>query len=156
MTTLNNSYCVPKTKEDWALFGHKSVPKFAVEGERYFYAIKDGSDGDFDYLCEMGAFDGKFGSRFDWLTNEVTATKFLDLLHDRITPWRLEEIGFINRVFDHTLVLQHVWNEVLVQRVITVCGSQNNIVVRFDGEPVNITTFTDLLTLIKFLTPPKK
>jgi len=84
-----------------------------------------------------------FGDR-----KEIPVQHFIDLVEDRITPWRLGEFGF---EFAHG-----EWY---------LCfNDEDSIIMTEDGQffivsdqreiPIYHTTFTELLTLIKFLTPP--
>ena len=78
----------------------------------------------------------------------VSVPRFLDLMHDKITSWRLEEVGFVHTVrgiyelnvnpHGH-FTLEYCDGFVYVSAGVT-----------------SITTFTDLLKLIGFLTPPSK
>ena len=80
---------------------------------------------------------------------EVSVEKFLDLLHDRIAPWRLEEVGFrkIAGVYQQDSGLNVFFNDDVIESYINCDG---------DCIDTYITTFTELLTLIRFLTPPVK
>lgn len=135
-TTLNNSYCAPTDKSEWSdLFPTTSIPKFQVyvmhDGVRHHFVARRPSN------------------HLHW--KEISVPRFLDLLHDRIAPWRLEEIGFEKlNVPAHPMPYMmkvgchNVFFDVKLQSVM------------LDTKPIYITTFTDLLTLIKFLTPPTK
>jgi len=81
---------------------------------------------------------------------QIPVYRFLDMHYDRITEWRLDEIGFKAHVnWRPDLILKHDWMGKIVTRRI----SYNDGVVSLNGEDVNINTFSELLMLIKFLTP---
>ena len=141
MTTLDKSYTVPMTLEEWV----QCVPW-----------LKDDPIADEIDKCAFVAFYAFGEYTVATKPNDgmvrVSVPRFLDLLHDRITPWRLEEIGgqrYGNNNFyginlpEHRCVIVHFENRVLVDARQLDKGL--NI--------PNITTFNDLLTLIRFLTP---
>lgn len=134
-TTLNNSYCAPTDKSEWSdLFPTTSIPKFQVyvmhDGVRHHFVARRPSN------------------HLHW--KEISVTRYLDLLHDRIVPWRLEEAGFVPFPDEHNTAMMRWEND--AQYTVEVIGGG----VYVNNASYNITTFTDLLTLIKFLTPPKK
>lgn len=141
-TTLDNSYCVPKTAEEW----RKVMP--AAIGKVSFGAVwfAHGS------LHNINQKQLEYGGR-----TEITVPKFLDLFHDRITGWRLEEVGFsewINLSSIYELDINESCGRLRVysdRDQLSVSMDVGN-----DGVCFYPTTFTDLLTLIKFLTPPVK
>lgn len=134
MTTINKVYCSPKTDEEWmSLLGY--IPSDTCNRCVYYEGLG---------MLEIDS-ENEHLVNFDGMS-EIEVSKFLDLAHDRITPWRLEEIGFNNKL------------ELFVQGFnLTVAPSENPYVyieVSHHADiDFNITTFTDLLTLIKFLTP---
>ena len=75
----------------------------------------------------------------------VSVPRFLDLMQDRIVPWRLEEVGFV-----HTVRGIYELN-VNPQGHFTLEYCEGFVYV--SAGRTSITTFTDLLTLIRFLTP---
>lgn len=129
MTTIDNSYCVPRTVNERAMFPHLLTQEhFGV------YCDKD-----YGVLC----FD-----EGDWIHEngtEIPVSRFLDILHDRIMPWRLEDAGFVDP-FKTT-------RRRFIAEFHTIDVDEQNVV-RLDGGYTYITTFTDLLTLIRMLTPP--
>lgn len=132
MITIDNSYCVPRTVEEWDAFG--LIP---LTGHKVMWLGGEPS-------IVSGTFDDR---------TEIPVSRFLDLLHDRIVPWRLEEIGFNNPLGDtYKLRLSHDWDDVIVTRMIRVIGGRVSV----NGDDVNVATFADLLTLIRLLTPPSK
>ena len=140
MTTLENSYCVPRTVKEWV----ECVPW--LNDDPLAKPPNDISK------CSFVAFaDGTISKEPREGMTELPVHRFLDLLHDRIVPWRLEERGFNNPFDDtYTLRLEHDWDGIIVTRVIRVIGGKVSV----NGDDVNVTTFTDLLTLIRMLTPP--
>lgn len=129
MTTLENSYCVPRTVNERAMFPH------LLTEEHYGVQL----DNDYGVVC----FD-----EGDWIYEngtEIPVSHFLDILHDRIVPWRLEEVGFVDP-------FKTIRRRLLTDFHTIDVDEQN--VVRIDGGYTYITTFTDLLTLIRMLTPP--
>lgn len=135
MTTLQNSYCVPKTEDEW----RKVMP--AAIGKVSFGAVwfAHGS------LHNINPAQLEYGGR-----TEIPVQHFLDLLHDRIAPWRLKEVGFVPFPDEHNTAMMRWEND--AQYTVEVIGGG----VYVNNASYNITTFTDLLTLIKFLTPPVK
>ena len=139
MTTLENSYCVPKTEEEWDML----YPKVNWLGR---YPSKN------SHVCWYN--NGKYLASWpneDPNRTEIPVQHFLDLVEDRITPWRLGEIGFNMSELPYFIRIEAP-NEMHTIQVtetgkLTFINGKN-----FRG----ITTFTDLLTLIKFLTPPAK
>lgn len=115
---------------------------------------------DIDDLCAYDVDD-----MGEWNT-ELTVTRFLDLMHDKIVPWRLEEIGltYVATAKDGGSIVCGISMStfVAIKVVLPFDGSpaqvgitclsinkesQTNVVnIPLDG----ISTFTDLLTLIKF------
>ena len=89
--------------------------------------------------------------------NRIPVPRFLDLLHDRIVPWRLEEIGFQSPVlakWKYELTLKHVWGEEPFKKPSLRRIRFDKGEMSLDNQPINISKFTDLLSLIRFLTPP--
>lgn len=149
MTTLDNSYCVPKTKEDWALLGRGESHNFAIKGDRAFYAY-DIDEGDNPYRIAMILL--KDIGNHDWLTNEIPVPHFLDLVHNRIAPWRLEEVGGEQSEDGNAWLIE--CGQIICVGFYSDGGVSVSIHYDYASIPAYITTFTDLLTLIKFLTPP--
>ena len=140
-TTLQNSYCVPKTEDEWRKVMPTAIGKVSF-GAVWF---AHGS------LHNINQKQLEYGGR-----TEITVQHFLDLVNDRIAPWRLHEIGF---KFDGTK------NELICENgIIHVgywmgdvwCNIYPASIKKMVGISMSVETFTDLLTLIKFLTPPVK
>ena len=135
MTRLDNSYCVPNTEDEWSAIDALN-PRIELRMKGAFvYTLKEHGKRRL-WVCHREKGNAK----------EIPVSKFLDLYHDRIAPWRLEEVGFEH---GHELKLAHC-------NVLFWSGDGDDIDIDKDGSliPVNITTFTELLTLIRFLTPP--
>ena len=139
MTTLQNSYTVPMNLDEW----EQCVPW-----------LKNDPLADDIAKCAFVAFVA-FG---DYTIAEkpregmvrVSVPRFLDLMNDSIVPWRVEEHGFNNPFGDtYTLRLEHDWDGIIVTRVVRVIGGKVSV----NGDDVNIPTFTELLKLIRMLTP---
>lgn len=139
MTTIDKVYCSPKTDEEWmSLLGY--IPSDSCTRCVYyedFGMLEIDSENE-----DLVNFDGM---------SEIEVSKFLDLAHDRITPWRLRELDF-KMTPSYSMVNGEkqwmYWKGTLT--VTTDYASAGG------GSPLYLKTFTDLLTLIKFLTPLTK
>lgn len=124
--TLAEIYCIPKTEAEFDLLGDRSM-----------WCLKDG----------VVYWSIPFWNQTTDGKNKVSVSRFADLLHDRIVQWRLEEVGFNKMlgIYEHKCGLR-----------ISLYGTRIEVYVLCDGSSIDLypTTFTDLLTLIKFLTPP--
>lgn len=126
-TKLTEVYCRPKTEEEWKIFGLW----------KNNYCLYAGSVGEKPQLSDGNWVEGS--------RTEVTVQHFLDLLNDSIVGWRLEEIGFEKK--------RDAWNigfHSFSDNEIT--WSHRSKSIEFMDNPMNITTFSDLLTLIRFRT----
>lgn len=145
MTTLDNSYCVPKTAEEWRLLG-VSPHSFGGNLDSVIY--------------DDGQTRGRLLSKIRDCYSEIPVQHFLDLFHDRITGWRLEEVGW-NRNVTHfkkegdTEVTDIVWYNLFIK-----CQSGHHELIFHDGvvrlvnDKLNIKTFTEVLQFVNFLTYP--
>jgi hypothetical protein len=81
---------------------------------------------------------------------EIPVPHFTDLLRDTIAPWRLAEDGFqtMNGIV-YALELRPVIDGETVARRITVITDTGKVYLS-DG-PTNVTTYTQLLTLIRLI-----
>lgn len=129
---LSEVYCRPKTEEECiALNMHKSNVGVAV--------------------CKSILNDGLTGFNGSGRT-EIPVTHFIDLLQDKIVPWRLEEDGF-----SHNTPMIEVASYPMGN--ITVCFHEGNVSVILDPNDSpwhshickGCKTYTDLLTLIKLI-----
>lgn len=121
MKTLENVYCVPKQNE-WSLKLKKYQNPF------------NGND-----ICGKGSFNRKNRT-------EIPVQHFIDLLEDKMSPWRLLEIGFIAMPYGYE------FGSILVICPDPVCKIRVEIDTESNGTiSTNCQTFTDLLTLIRLL-----
>jgi len=125
-TELKDVYCVP-------------LPSEWTEEMLKMRNPLNGTD-----ICGVGTFNRKDRT-------EIPVSKFIDLLEDRIVGWRLEEIGFRDfPTFEDKerwiFRLENGMNIVLFQDMITHLEVSYNELNR-----LNISTFTELETLIRFL-----
>ena len=132
MTTLENSYCVPRAVEECKALRVKVIYKGTP-------------------ICKSWRGD-LLAQYTDNDRTEIPVPHFLDLLHDRIAGWRLEDAKFDKHPKDNKYALKCDGSSVIVDfefgvDVFAYC--KPNIILF-----PNITTFTDLLTLIRMLTPP--
>ena len=78
---------------------------------------------------------------------EIPVAHFLDLLHDTLfAPWRVVEVGFIPCATPDMLMMDTAHG--------ILCVSEGGVWMNHMRVMYNLTTFTDLLTLIRMLTPP--
>jgi hypothetical protein len=125
---LKSSYCVPKGAE-WDAFG--LIP---LAGHKVMWLGG-----------EPTLVSGEFTDRA-----EIPVSHFIDLLSDSIVTWRLEGDGFNTMGgIVHTLELRPVIDGETVVRKITVITDTGKVYLN-DG-PTNVTTYTDLITLIRLI-----
>lgn len=148
MTTLENSYCVPRTEEEWFELGLK--PHIYADKSAVFWSKDNPYNNGISGPINPHLLRAQKKSK-------VSVDKFLDLIHDRIVPWRLEEVGFLSP-FDAPIYRLLTPNHIIHVETRAESGGpfNPNDIVRVDGGETSITTFTELLTLIKLLTPPTK
>lgn len=146
MTTLQNSYCVPKMNEERSLIS-EALTEYNHGVLFQFRQFKENQCAVSDYtfsIAETTAIEcGK---------ELVSVHKFLDLLHDRIAPWRLEEVGGEQSEDGNAWLIE--CGQIICVGFYSDGGVSVSIHYDYASIPAYITTFTDLLTLIKFLTPP--
>lgn len=142
-TKLKDVYCIPKNQNEWIdLSTHNSyrIPNFG----RF---IKD------RVVLDTGHVFGHYDAKDCYLEEraEISVSKFIDLLEDRIVSWRLEEIGF--RSFptvsdkERWILRLPSFELILFKEMVVFLEISYN-----DLTELNITTFTELKQLIKFLT----
>lgn len=142
-TRLEDVYCVPKTEDEWKLL--ISGLEYSVKEDSDFACID--IDGTPLILDKDFLKDPDFGHYFDG-RKQIPVDQFLDLLNDKITPWRLEEVGFKSPLkWRHDLIIQSEFNGRVVTRVV----GYNDGIVTLEHEELNITTFTELIQQMKFL-----
>ena len=161
MRTLENSYCVP-TKEQWAQI-QKIEPKGYVN---FMGAFKKGNVimVEWDHIDVGYMILSKKKSEVRD-RKEIPVQHFIDLVEDRITPWRLEEVSFrsTNPNDSASNVFFKRMSYMASVHVSYMDGKLHDISIEPYGseevasiDELNISTFTELLNLIKFLTPPTK
>jgi len=137
MTTLENSYCKPKTDEEWKILLQLEDLKTLADVEfEYvkFHLIQNRYDG---FSIKNGKVD--FIRCSKERQTEIPVQHFIDLLEDRITPWRLHEMGFFTIAGIYWITSEIEFDP--RSKSVSVFGATRN----------EVKTFTDLLTLIKFL-----
>jgi hypothetical protein len=126
---LGESYCKPQTEEEWAKFG-------LIPLSGHYVAWLGG---------EPTLISGKFRDR-----TEIPVPHFIDLTHDRLAPWRLEEDGFTTLgglVYSKRFTMYS--EDGKITRRVTVVTDTGRV---YLGEgPTNVTSYTDLLTLIRLI-----
>ena len=131
MTTLGNSYTVPMNLEEWV----QCVPW-----------LKDDPLADDIAKCVFVAYgDGTIAKEPREGMLRVSVPRFLDLMNDSIVPWRLEEVGFVHSVrgiYELNVNPHGHFTLEYCEGFVYVSAGRTSI-----------TTFTDLLTLIRMLTP---
>ena len=81
---------------------------------------------------------------------EIPVSHFTDLMHDRIAPWRLAEDGFTTLgglVYSKHFTIDS--EDGKITRKVTVITDTGRVYLN-EG-PTNVTTYTDLLTLIRMI-----
>jgi predicted RNA binding protein YcfA (HicA-like mRNA interferase family) len=128
---LSESYCRPN-EIDW-----KAIE--LIDDERVIRHYRDWS------ICAtVGSLLGR---------TEIPVSHFIDLMRDSIVPWRLEEDGFVF----YRSTGQHVLQTNELKRYhVTLPPMSNTVKVDvWDGDKGitadGITTYTDLLTLIRLI-----
>ena len=124
---LSQVYCVPKTANNWI-----NLLGFDQSGHAEFCK----------YSNNLGAIpsDNTIGR-----TTEIPVSHFIDLLNDSIVAWRLEEDGFDVSRLPYLKHIQGQWDEHIIG--VTETGK----FVFIHGKQMNVTTYTDLLTLIRLI-----
>jgi hypothetical protein len=125
---LAESYCSP-IKKEWDAFGLIPLSGHCVA-----------------WLgCEPTLVSGKFANR-----TEIPVSHFTDLIYDRIAPWRLEEDGFTTAAHSAG---DYKFNTLMGDVIISWDSLGDAMLITMDtDEPLdNITTYTDLLTLIRLI-----
>lgn len=142
MTKLREVYCRP-TPEEWLLIVNQ------LKTLQLYYWRKFDDNG-YCYLYDGNIYYAR-GVIGDWSQRtEISVEQFLDLIHDRISPWRLEEIGFKSV----NIVGHWGYQKWVAEYVINV--DDEGIRVSFIGDSdslpfKNITKLSQLINLISYI-----
>ena len=130
MKTLENTYCRPTTEAEWELLNNSYTDKWRKNNEGYVMR----------YDCHYDESDA-----------EIPVQHFIDLVEDRIVPWRLEEVGF-KYIKDHTPFYEFSLSKIS-NLSWAESTSKHGIALEIREEQIwfSIHNFTDLLTIIRFL-----
>ena len=128
MKTLQNTYCKPTREAEWDL-----LP------DRDLWCRNEGA--------VFGAID--FSKQKVGGMTEISVQHFIDLLEDRIVPWRIEELAFKE-------LAKGVWSwSDDGHQILISFEPELNVMLAYSDQgmiPVDgIQKFTDLLTIIRFL-----
>lgn len=160
MTTLDNSFCRPTNEE----LGQIMTPLKMSADENHVLVA-------YTINGKKHKFYRRWVDVADIGLTEIPVSRFLDLYHDRITPWRLEEVGFSGVILDidgDQFCVPHkkdyalkigmaeigvrIEHNKFLAASMSICDGNERSFMLLHG----ITTFTELLQQIKFLTPPQK
>lgn len=142
MTTLDNTYCRPTTEADVSTLVNIDCAYLKHYPEQFLVNDK------------IMIVDGMMGVWFNSTRTEIPVQHFIDLLEDRICAWRLEDEFFIQQNGDElTRDFQKSCKDCEVEIMFEDGHFQDVRIISksFDYIDTNIQTFTDLLTLIRFL-----
>jgi hypothetical protein len=124
---LSEVYCRPKGAKEWGMFGLIDI------GTNYAVWSVDGKATVTD--CNLPE-----------LFTQIPVQHFIDLIEDKIVAWRLVEDGFKKPDYRYMLYLKDI--EIQVDKHFEVfLQDDNDCKIYFE----NVKTYTDLLTLIRFL-----
>jgi hypothetical protein len=135
---LAESWCRPKTDEEWTL-----LLSYVPSPDNTICAWAD----------DFGLIEHE--NTLDWMTEEIPVPHFIDLFHDKIARWRLEEDGF-EQICKPTCVTHHL---TLSDGAIVQVTSGRDVSVieknEFKGDDhilfQGVRTYTDLITLIRLI-----
>jgi hypothetical protein len=138
---LAESYCKPKTEEEWAAIAEH----FTIDALRKDY-------GRFGEIYFFQRFNGMLSYSKHPIKErtEIPVSHFIDLLQDRLAPWRLAEDGFTTlggSVYSKRFTIDSEGDK--ITRTITVITDTGRVYLN-DG-PTNVSTYTQLLTLIELI-----
>lgn len=122
MRTLDNTYCRPTTEAEFNLV---CPTRQYIEGRVVFTVAGE----------PMPHIE-------PYYLTEIPVQQFIDLLEDRIVPWRLEEVGFEKAI-------EIYFYEIGISNI--AFYPEGRVTFGTPEQDFNIKTFTDLLTLIRFL-----
>jgi hypothetical protein len=101
------------------------------------------------YVAWLGGeptlISGKFRDR-----TLIPVSHFIDLTHDRLTPWRLADDGFDTIggvVYSKHFTIDSEYGK--ITRKVTVITDTGRVYL--GAGPTNVSTYTDLLTLIRLI-----
>jgi len=148
---LAKSYCRPQTEEEWELLS----PYF--KNEVTFYSNVDSWQKDFEE-CGHVYFFQHFNGMLSYSKHpikertEIPVSHFINLLHDRIAPWRLADDGFAYLTPMIEVATYPIGN-------VTVCFHEGKTSVILDPNDSpwrshvcsGVKTYTDLITLIQLI-----
>jgi len=133
ITRIEDVYAVPKTEEEWKLF-----------------PVRVRSDREICISSNSRCMTVRLGHCSSLGMTEIPVDQFLDLLNDKIAPWRLLEIGFekMDGKFPYYSLrdkkIELSWSEKT---------KHSGVALEIGDEAIwlDITTFTELLQMMKFL-----
>jgi len=135
VTNINSSYCKPETEKEKTLIFDDLVSCLVDRGKYEGCAV---------YMPDM-YYNKNLKDRV-----EVSVDKFADMINNKITGWRLEELDFEFREASSVWALR-------IENIVD--GWVQDFYIKFrdgkiqiGGNVTTITTFSDLQCLIKFLT----
>lgn len=138
MTTIENVYCRPQTADEWA----SMKVTYPLDRDRNMLVVwHDG------LTWQTNIPVGRDGG-------EIPVSKFLELLADRIAGWRLLQIGF--KLIDYRRIPYYEYQpstRIKINWSEEAASMGIGFELPNDDAWLNVHTFTELLTLIKFLTP---
>jgi len=136
---LAESYCRPQTEEEW-----KKVAGIRPLGKRFCHQ-KDAKSYWIENLIGVVSDDTVPHDR-----TEIPVSHFINLLHDRIAPWRLEEDGFATAAHGAG---DYKFNTLMGDVIISWDSLGDAMLITMDtDEPLeNIATYTDLITLMRLI-----
>jgi len=140
---LAESYCRPKTEGDVS----KLLTPIRSDFDKSHVLVGYITNGN------IWSIYRRFAEVKDDNRTEIPVSYFLDLLHDRIAPWRLEEDGFEFITWEGG---DYHWLENISQKGINIKIEllSNYVTVLRDMDAIpfeGITTYTDLITLIRLI-----
>lgn len=133
---LSEVYCRPKTEEEWGKF--KMWNTNLLDAKELFPAIIEIGKTRQCIQREL-SHDNLIGR------TEISVQHFIDIIEDRIVPWRLEEDGFDVSILPY---VKYVMSEFYERHSIQVTGK----FVFLNGWAMKgIKTYTDLINQIKLI-----
>jgi len=147
---LSESYCMPKTKEEW-----EAISIYFLDEIEYYGGVSEWKQ-DFERCGSVFFFysDNYGGILYSSSGNdrtEIPVSHFIDLLNDAIdAPWRLLDDGFEKEDDCDGFTLERKGCKILVG--IFLDGSVVvNLGVEYSVVNTTVSNYTDLLTLIRLI-----